>query len=119
MFHPRMDSFRLWKKKGARNMRIALLVLTVILLSASNPLWAADPRERVNLANDAQSQRSFVYSNAEQAAAAAQRKYQGKVIKVENRSKVNQASYRFKMVNDQGKVFFVTVDARTGSVRKD
>ncbi|QSX29814.1 PepSY domain-containing protein [Shewanella cyperi] len=55
----------------------------------------------------------------EQAASMASGRYPGKVLKV-GRSTVNgNPGYRIKMVTNDGKVFYVAVDAVTGSVGRD
>lgn len=45
------------------------------------------------------------------------KKYDGRVIEILYASKGNRIDYRFKILNENGKVSSVTMDARTGRVR--
>jgi len=55
----------------------------------------------------------------EQAIQLVKRQYRGKVLKAQS-SRVNgHPGYRVKLVSNQGLVFYVSVDAQTGSVRRN
>lgn len=55
----------------------------------------------------------------EQAIQLVKRQYQGKVLKAQS-SRVNgHPGYRVKLISNKGLVFYVSVDAKTGSVRRN
>lgn len=47
------------------------------------------------------------------------RQYQGKVLKAQSSQVNGHSGYRIKMLSNQGVVFYVSVDAQTGSVRRN
>ncbi|PTA48777.1 peptidase M4 [Shewanella morhuae] len=59
-------------------------------------------------------QRRLVVNNPDQAVAIAQRQFQGKVLSVQS----SGAGYRIKILNNDGQVFSVSVDAATGRVSR-
>ncbi|QPG60531.2 PepSY domain-containing protein [Shewanella eurypsychrophilus] len=58
-------------------------------------------------------------TSSQQAAQLVKRQYPGKVLKVQS-SRVNgNPGYRVKLLSSSGAVFYVSVDAKTGSVRRN
>ncbi|WP_076408055.1 PepSY domain-containing protein [Shewanella sp. UCD-KL12] len=58
-------------------------------------------------------------SSSQQAIQLVKRQYPGKVLKVQS-SRVNgNPGYRVKLLSSSGAVFYVSVDAKTGSVRRN
>ncbi|WP_394128989.1 PepSY domain-containing protein [Shewanella maritima] len=60
---------------------------------------------------------SLKINSSQQAIARVQQQYQGKVLRVQ--ASGSGSSYQVKMLSNDGRVFYVTVDARTGSVRRN
>lgn len=57
--------------------------------------------------------------SVEQAIQLVKRQYQGKVLKAQS-SRVNgHPGYRIKLISNEGVVFYVSVDAQTGSIRRN
>ena len=55
----------------------------------------------------------------DQAIQLVKRQYQGKVLKAQSSRVKGNPGYRIKMLSNQGVVFYVSVDAKTGSVRRN
>ncbi|WP_242620313.1 PepSY domain-containing protein [Shewanella maritima] len=60
---------------------------------------------------------TLAIKSSQQAIARVQQQYQGKVLRVQSNRSGN--SYQVKMLSSDGRVFYVTVDARTGAVRRN
>lgn len=60
-------------------------------------------------------QRRLVVNSPDQAVAMAQRQYRGKVLSVQS----SGSGYRVKILNNDGQVFSVSVDAATGRVSRN
>ncbi len=62
-----------------------------------------------------QEQRRLVVNSPDQAVAMVQRQYRGKVLSVQS----SGSGYRVKILNNDGQVFSVSVDAATGRVSRN
>ncbi|MFT6926404.1 MAG: putative membrane protein YkoI [Psychromonas sp.] len=81
-----------------------LLPLATTTVSADNGKVAANESSKLQINNSAQ------------AVQLVKRQYQGKVLKAQA-SKVNgQAGYKVKMISKGGQVFYLFVDAQSGSI---
>ncbi|ABM01505.1 PepSY domain-containing protein [Shewanella amazonensis] len=69
--------------------------------------------------NNQGQQQSLKVTSGDQAAGMAASRYPGRVLKVSRSQVGGNPGYRVKMVSDDGKVFYVSVDARTGRVGRD
>lgn len=62
-----------------------------------------------------QEQQRLVVNSPDQAVAVVQRQYRGKVLSVQS----SGSGYRVKILNNDGQVFSVSVDAATGRVSRN
>jgi len=100
-------------------MRFAATLLGTCLMLVSVTGEAAMQPSLQLMAPDGKQQVKLRVRSPEQAASMASGRYPGKVLKV-GRSTVNgNPGYRIKMVTDDGKVFYVAVDAVSGEVGRD
>ncbi|RTR39173.1 peptidase M4 [Shewanella canadensis] len=104
----------------------SMLVLTTCILipffgqasSAQLPGIGAGSMSIATQTSKKSSQQLKVRSR-EQAIQLVKRQYQGKVLKAQS-SRVNgHPGYRVKLISNEGLVFYVSVDAKTGSVRRN
>ncbi|BAJ01147.1 PepSY domain-containing protein [Shewanella violacea] len=58
-------------------------------------------------------------TSSQQAIQLVKRQYPGKVLKVQSIKIQGSPAYRVKLLSSSGAVFYVSVDARTGSVRRN
>ncbi|WP_372871139.1 PepSY domain-containing protein [Shewanella sp.] len=91
--------------------------LLTILLGAS--LQLAQPTAALAQMNNQGQQQALRVTSGDQAAGMAASRYPGRVLKVSRSQVGGNPGYRIKMVSDDGKVFYVSVDARTGRVGRD
>ena len=66
-----------------------------------------------------QQQNNLVVTSAQQAIQMAKRSYSGKVLKVQSTSVNGHPGYRVKLLTNDGVIFYVSVDATNGSVRRN
>lgn len=96
----------------------SILTLAVCLLL---PLVATTVSARVS-ANDGRVMRAadesskLKVSSSTQAVQLVKRRYQGKVLKAQATKANGQQGYKVKMVSKEGRVFYLFVDAQTGSI---
>ncbi len=73
----------------------------------------------MSAAQSKKSPQKLKVSSSQQAIQLVKRQYPGKVLKVQS-SRVNgNPGYRVKLLSSSGAVFYVSVDAKTGSVRRN
>jgi uncharacterized membrane protein YkoI len=96
-------------------------ILLTILLGACLQLAApgtAMAQAYAQMNNQGQ-QQGLKVTSGDQAAGMAAGRYPGRVLKVSRSQVGGNPGYRVKMVSNDGKVFYVSVDARTGRVGRD
>ncbi|MFQ3175206.1 MAG: putative membrane protein YkoI [Psychromonas sp.] len=86
----------------------SILTLAVFLLL---PLAATTP----SAANDGRGTDLKVSSTA-QAVQLVKRQYQGKVLRAQTSNSDRYSGYKVKMISKEGRVFYLFVDAQTGSI---
>ncbi len=99
-------------------MKLGLTLTLVICLCASFGSMAGNNKhdERNARGQDQRSeQRRQAVNGPDQAVALAQRQYRGKVLNVQS----SGAGYRVKILNNDGQIFSVSVDAATGRVSRN
>ncbi|WP_108945971.1 PepSY domain-containing protein [Shewanella halifaxensis] len=105
-------------------MKTALLTILVALsLCTASPVMAASVHGYTALSavamNANKQQQKLKVSSKEQALQLAKRQYRGKVLKVQS-SRVNgNPGYSVKLLSNDGVVFYVKVDAKTGRVSRN
>ncbi|MCL1145965.1 PepSY domain-containing protein [Shewanella marinintestina] len=105
-------------------MKTALFTILVALsLCTASPVMAAGVHGYTALSavamNANKQQQKLKVSSKEQAVQLAKRQYRGKVLKVQS-SRVNgNPGYSVKLLSNDGVVFYVKVDAKTGRVSRN
>ncbi|WP_299803402.1 PepSY domain-containing protein [uncultured Shewanella sp.] len=105
-------------------MLISLSLLAALLAAqpaAANSVHAVTSMMSVTMkANNSQQQKQKLkVRSKEQAVQLAKRQYRGKVLKVQS-SRVNgNPGYSVKLLSNDGVVFYVSVDAKTGRVSRN
>ncbi|GIU47094.1 peptidase M4 [Shewanella sairae] len=105
-------------------MKTALFTILVALsLCTASPVMAASVHGYTALSavamNANKQQHKLKVSSKEQAVQLAKRQYRGKVLKVQS-SRVNgNPGYSVKLLSNDGVVFYVKVDAKTGRVSRN
>ncbi|GIU27292.1 peptidase M4 [Shewanella hafniensis] len=74
-----------------------------------------DDRNQSRSQNAKNEQRRLAVNSPDQAVAMVQRQYQGKVLSVQS----SGSGYRVKLLNNDGQVFSVSVDAASGRVSRN
>jgi len=93
---------------------VSILTLAVCLLL---PLTATTAYARDNgTTSAARSQNNLKVNSSAQAVQLVKRQYQGKVLKAQSTKTNGRPGYRVKMISTEGRVFYVFVDAQTGSI---
>lgn len=96
----------------------SILTLAVCLFL---PLAATTASARVS-ANDGKATRvadessTLRVSSSAQAVQLVKRQYQGKVLSAQTNNSDGQLGYKVKMISKEGRVFYLFIDAQTGSV---
>ena len=91
-----------------------ILTLAVCLLL---PLTATTAYARDSGATSAaRSPNNLKVNSSAQAVQLVKRQYQGKVLKAQSAKTNGQSGYRVKMISREGRVFYVFVDAQSGSI---
>lgn len=93
-------------------------ILLTILLGACLQLATPAPAQAYAQMNN-QGQQALKVTSGDQAASMAASRFPGRVLKVSRSQVGGNPGYRVKMVSNDGKVFYVSVDARTGRVGRD
>ncbi|MEH6465018.1 MAG: PepSY domain-containing protein [Shewanella psychromarinicola] len=62
---------------------------------------------------------NLVVTSAQQAVQIAQRRYSGKVLKVQSANVNGHPGYRIKLLTNDGVIFYVSVDATNGAVTRN
>ncbi|MCL1138553.1 PepSY domain-containing protein [Shewanella pneumatophori] len=105
-------------------MKTALFTILVALsLCTASPVMAASVHGYTALSavamNANKQQQKLKVNSKEQAVQLAKRQYRGKVLKVQS-SRVNgNPGYSVKLLSNDGVVFYVKVDAKTGRVSRN
>lgn len=106
-------------------MKLAsLLTLIVYLLfpltvTASSTQRSTGAERSMHIAGQSskKSSNKLKVKSREQAVQLVKRQYQGKVLKAQSKRVNGHPGYKVKLLSKKGLVFYVTVDAQTGSVR--
>lgn len=112
---------RMFKLK-ATLLGLMLVISSPSVAGASHvlPLSSAAPFELApGLKDNRQSNNNLVVTSAQQAIQIAKRSYSGKVLKVQSSSVNGHPGYRVKLLTNDGVIFYVSVDATNGSVRRN
>lgn len=99
-------------------MKLGLTLTLVACLCASFGCIAGnDKHDDRNQSRDqgVKNEQRLVVNSPDQAVAMAQRQYRGKVLSVQS----SGSGYRVKILNNDGQVFSVSVDAATGRVSRN
>ncbi|MBW8185571.1 PepSY domain-containing protein [Shewanella nanhaiensis] len=107
----------------------SILILTATLTTASLVPQAGQAKSAYQIMTTSamtmagqssrQAKSQLRVKSKDQAIQLVKRQYRGKVLKAQS-SRVNgNPGYRIKMLSNQGVVFYVSVDAKTGSVRRN
>ena len=100
-------------------MKLGLTLALIACLLASFGSMAGndrqDDRNQSRSQNAKNEQRRLAVNSPDQAVAMVQRQYQGKVLSVQS----SGSGYRVKLLNNDGQVFSVSVDAATGRVSRN
>ncbi|MCL1048549.1 PepSY domain-containing protein [Shewanella abyssi] len=102
---------------------ILLLILIPLLMLGSLPAYAGGHYASISIASMAMATnnraKSLKVSSPQQAAQLVKRKYPGKILNVKSARVNGNPGYRIKLLSKDGVVFYVNVDAKTGSVRRN
>ncbi|MEC4729074.1 PepSY domain-containing protein [Shewanella sp. D64] len=105
---------------------ILLLTTTLILSSlvsftgqASSVYLVSTAMSTMAEQSSKQVSRQLKVKSRDHAIQLVRRQYQGKVLKAQSSQVNGHSGYRIKMLSNQGVVFYVSVDAQTGSVRRN
>ncbi|GGP44832.1 PepSY domain-containing protein [Shewanella saliphila] len=111
---------RMFKLK-ATLLGLMLVISSPSFAGASHvlPLSSAAPFELVPGLKDNRQSNNLVVTSAQQAIQIAKRSYSGKVLKVQSSSVNGHPGYRVKLLTNDGVIFYVSVDATNGSVRRN
>ncbi|MGL4577480.1 MAG: PepSY domain-containing protein [Shewanella xiamenensis] len=99
-------------------MKLGLTLILITCLCASFGSMAGnDKHDDRNQSRDqgVNNEQRLVVNSPDQAVAMAQRQYRGKVLSVQS----SGSGYRVKILNNDGQVFSVSVDAATGRVSRN
>lgn len=100
-------------------MKLGLTLALIACLFASFGSMAGndrhDDRNQSRSQGAKNEQRRLAVNSPDQAVAMVQRQYQGKVLNVQS----SGSGYRVKLLNNDGQVFSVSVDAATGRVSRN
>ncbi|EGT3626179.1 peptidase M4 [Morganella morganii] len=100
-------------------MKLGLTLALIACLFASFGSMAGNDRQNDRTQSRNQNakneQRRLAVNSPDQAVAMVQRQYQGKVLSVQS----SGSGYRVKLLNNDGQVFSVSVDAATGRVSRN
>ena len=100
-------------------MKLGLTLALIACLLASFGSMAGndrqDDRNQSRSQNAKNEQRRLAVNSPDQAVAMVQRQYQGKVLSVQS----SGSGYRVKLLNNDGQVFSVSVDAASGRVSRN
>lgn len=100
-------------------MKLGLTLALITCLLASFGCIAGndrhDDRNQPRNQGAKNEQRRLAVNSPDQAVAMAQRQFQGKVLSVQS----SGSGYRIKILNNDGQVFSVSVDAATGRVSRN
>jgi uncharacterized membrane protein YkoI len=102
------------------SLMLAILSLTSTVSSYAAALnSSADISLSPGLNNNRQKNNqnsNLVVTSAQQAVQMAQRRYSGKVLKVQSANVNGHSGYRIKLLTNDGVIFYVLVDATNGSI---
>jgi len=103
-------------------MKIASMLIVTVCLAL--PFAAIAPNAQAannngKKASSAEQSSKLKVSSRAQAIQLAQRQYQGKVLKAQSSSVNSHQGYKLKMLSKEGLVFYVLVDAETGSISRN
>ena len=73
----------------------------------------------VNAAEEPSQSSGLLVANRDQAIQLVKDQYQAKVLKADKRLVNGHSGYRIKLISDKGIVFYVSIDAQTGSVTRN
>ncbi|ACK48610.1 PepSY domain-containing protein [Shewanella baltica] len=96
-------------------MKLGLTLALIACLLASFGSMAGNDRQNDRNQGAKNEQRRLAVNSPDQAVAMVQRQYQGKVLSVQS----SGSGYRVKLLNNDGQVFSVSVDAATGRVSRN
>lgn len=91
---------------------------SVTKLSMVSALSAVNAVSLSSMAMVAQSKKTLKVTSSQQAIQLVKHQYPGKVLKVQSSRVKGNPGYQVKLLSSSGAVFYVTVDAKTGSVRR-
>ena len=101
---------------------VSILTLAVCLLLPLSATTAyaktsANDNRATSAANESKrSPTNLKINSSAQAVQLVKRQYQGKVLKAQSTKSNGRPGYRVKMISTEGRVFYVFVDAQTGSI---
>ncbi|MEZ9820470.1 PepSY domain-containing protein [Shewanella sp. 10N.286.45.A1] len=102
---------------------VLLLILIPFALLGSMPTNASGQYLTLSAASMAMatnhSGKSLKVSSSQQAAQLVKSRYSGKILKVQSTRVNGNPGYRVKVLSKDGVVFYVSVDAKTGSIRRN
>ncbi|WP_346347757.1 PepSY domain-containing protein [Shewanella gelidimarina] len=102
---------------------VLLLILIPLLTLGSLPAYAGGHYATISLASMAMATnngaKSLKVKSSQQAAQLVKSQYPGKILKVQSARVNGNPGYRVKLLSKDGVVFYVTVDAKTGRVRRN
>ncbi|GIU03892.1 PepSY domain-containing protein [Shewanella glacialipiscicola] len=96
-------------------MKLGLTLALIACLFASFGSAAGNDKRDDRNQGAKNEQRRLAVNSPDQAVAMAQRQFKGKVLSVQS----SGAGYRVKILNNDGQVFSVSVDAATGRVSRN
>lgn len=96
----------------------SILTLTVCLLFslAVTPAYARGSANDDRVKSSSKEATQLKISSSAQAIQLVKRQYQGKVLKAQATKANGQPGYKVKMISKEGRVFYIFVDAQTGSI---
>jgi uncharacterized membrane protein YkoI len=96
----------------------SILTLTVCLLFslALTPAYAKGSAHDDRAKSSSHETAQLKVSSSAQAIQLVKRQYQGKVLKAQATKINGQPGYKVKMISKEGRVFYIFVDAQSGSV---
>lgn len=99
-----------------RTFRPAVLLCALLAIACAAPAdgWAKDKDKGGRGRDDRSAERAGM--SLDEAVQMVQRRFNARVVRAEARSEDGRTVYRLRLMNDEGKVWTVHVDAQSGSV---
>lgn len=99
-----------------KSFRFISLLLGLLAITGVSGAAFAQPHGDRDRPRREEGGRSVVKVSLDQAVAMAERRYKAKVVRTETRERDGRTIYVLRLLNDEGRVWTVQVDASSGSI---